>query len=62
MANSGFKINKAGIRQFTRELERELAKHPVRIPVEADPNLPWRANVAITNLDCGGLPNRNWPQ
>jgi hypothetical protein len=30
--------------------------------VEADPNLPWRANVAITNLDCGGLPNRNWPQ
>jgi hypothetical protein len=35
---SGFKINKQGIRQFTREIEREFAKNPVRIPVEADPN------------------------
>lgn len=33
---SGFRINKQGIRQFTRELEREFAKNPVRIPVEAD--------------------------
>lgn len=35
---SGFKINKQGILQFTRELEREFAKHPVRVPVEADPH------------------------
>lgn len=36
---SGFKINRQGIQQFTRELEREFAKHPVRIPVEADPEV-----------------------
>lgn len=35
---SGFKINKQGIQQFTRELEREFAKHPIRVPVEADPD------------------------
>lgn len=33
---SGFKINRQGIQQFTRELEREFAKNPVRMPVEAD--------------------------
>lgn len=32
----GFKINKQGIRQMTRELEREFAKNPVRMPIEAD--------------------------
>ncbi|MGB3698593.1 MAG: hypothetical protein WBA05_14280 [Gordonia sp. (in: high G+C Gram-positive bacteria)] len=41
---SGFKINKQGIRQFTRELEREFAKNPVRIPVEAD-----SSGLAATN-------------
>lgn len=30
-----FKINKQGIRKMTRELEREFAKNPVRVPVEA---------------------------
>jgi hypothetical protein len=30
--------------------------------VEADANLPWEANVTLTNIDCGGLPNNNWPQ
>lgn len=33
---SGFKINKQRIRQMTREIEREFAKNPVRIPLEAD--------------------------
>lgn len=33
---SGFKINKQGIRQMTREIEREFAKHPVRVPLQAD--------------------------
>lgn len=32
----GFKINKQGIRQMSREIEREFAKHPVRVPLEAD--------------------------
>ncbi|MGA5537350.1 hypothetical protein [Mycolicibacterium nivoides] len=33
---SGFKINKQGIRQMTREIEREFAKNPVRVPLEVD--------------------------
>ena len=33
---SGFKINREGIRRMSRELEREFAKHPVRVPIEAD--------------------------
>lgn len=34
---SGFKINKQGIRMMTREIEREFAKNPVQVPLEADP-------------------------
>ncbi|WP_181275213.1 hypothetical protein [Brevibacterium oceani] len=34
---SGFKINKQGIRKMTREIEREFAKNPVKVPLEADP-------------------------
>lgn len=33
---SGFKINKQAIRKMTRELEREFAKNPVRVPLQAD--------------------------
>lgn len=33
---SGFKINREGIRRMSRELEREFAKHPVRVPIETD--------------------------
>ena len=36
MGNS-FKINKNEIRKMSRELEREFAKHPVRVPIHADP-------------------------
>lgn len=47
---SGFKINKQGIRQMTRELEREFAKHPVRVPVEADPsNLILGSGTTVNN-------------
>lgn len=35
---SGFKINKQGIRQMAREIEREFAKNPVQIPLQADPS------------------------
>jgi hypothetical protein len=35
---SGFKINKRGIRQMTREIEREFAKNPVRVPLQVDPS------------------------
>ncbi|MFJ4175268.1 hypothetical protein [Microbacterium sp. NPDC089696] len=33
---SGFKINKQAIRKMTREIEREFAKNPVRVPLQAD--------------------------
>ncbi|WP_336627540.1 MULTISPECIES: hypothetical protein [unclassified Microbacterium] len=46
---SGFKINKEGIRQFTRELEREFAKNPVRIPVEADSSTVGAAGALTVN-------------
>lgn len=32
----GFKIDKQQIRKMTREMEREFAKNPVRVPLEAD--------------------------
>lgn len=33
---SGFKINKQAIKKMSRDIEREFAKHPVRVPLEAD--------------------------
>lgn len=33
---SGFKSNKQGIRQMAREIEREFAKNPVHVPLQAD--------------------------
>lgn len=32
----GFKINKQAIKKMSRDIEREFAKHPVRVPLEAD--------------------------
>lgn len=44
---SGFKINHQAIRQMTRDIEREFARHPVRIPVEMDTpsSLPPAATI-----------------
>jgi len=36
MASSGFKINRQGIEQMTRDIQREFNKHPIRIPLQAD--------------------------
>lgn len=36
MMTSGFKINKQGIRKMTQQLEREFAKNPVRVPLQAE--------------------------
>jgi len=33
---SGFKINKHGIEQMTREIQREFDRHPVSVPLRAD--------------------------
>lgn len=33
---NGFRINKQGIRKMTKEIEREFARNPVRVPLEAD--------------------------
>jgi len=46
----GFKINRQGIQQITRELEREFARHPVRVPIEADPSdVTWAPAVTVNN-------------
>ncbi len=34
--NGGFKTNHAAIRQMTREIEREFAKNPIRVPIEVE--------------------------
>ncbi|MCS3494398.1 hypothetical protein M2368_003430 [Arthrobacter sp. JUb119] len=34
----GFSINKQAIRKMTRDIEREFAKNPVRVPLETDPS------------------------
>jgi ketosteroid isomerase-like protein len=34
----GFEINKRGIAQMAKEIEREFAKHPIRVPIEGDPS------------------------
>ena len=33
---NGFRINKQGIRKMTKEIERELARNPVRVPLKVD--------------------------
>jgi hypothetical protein len=43
------KINREGIRRMSQELEREFAKHPVRVPIQADPQGPaWPLPSATT--------------
>jgi hypothetical protein len=37
MAPSGFKINKQAIARMTREIQREFDKHPISMPIQADP-------------------------
>lgn len=44
----GFEINKRAIRKMTQDIEREFAKNPVKIPLEADTSgvhLPAAATV-----------------
>lgn len=33
----GFKINKPGIAKMMREIQRETDRHPVKVPIEAEP-------------------------
>ncbi len=49
---SGIKINKQGIRQMTQDIEREFARNPVRVPLQADPvgvHLPPATSVNNLN-------------
>jgi hypothetical protein len=49
---AGSSINKQGIRKMQRELEKEFAKHPIRIPVEVQtPDLPpiGTGSTTVTN-------------
>lgn len=45
----GFKINKQGIRKITGEIEREFAKNPVRVPLQADPSAPLLPPATTVN-------------
>lgn len=46
----GFKINKQAIKKMTRELEKEFAKNPVKVPLEADSGgVAFPSSPSITN-------------
>ncbi|WCN80019.1 hypothetical protein [Micromonospora sp. LH3U1] len=47
---SGFKINKQGIRKMMKEIEREVAKTPVRVPINAE-----TARAGLADGGGGGL-------
>lgn len=44
-----FKINKQAIRKMTQEIEKEIAKNPVRVPLEADPTGMTFPATSVTN-------------
>jgi len=46
---NGFKINKSAIRKMTQEIEREFAKNPVRVPLEADPTSVFPRSATTVN-------------
>ncbi|MEU1586072.1 hypothetical protein [Micromonospora sp. NPDC005710] len=51
---SGFKINKQGIRKMAREIEREFAKTPVRLPVNGEIRATSGAgDSAVTGSELG---------
>lgn len=45
----GFEINKQAIRKMSREIEKEFAKNPVRVPLEADASCMTFPASTITN-------------
>jgi hypothetical protein len=45
---SNFKINKQGVRRMMRDLEKEVAKNPIRVPVQVDPAYPVVSSAAAT--------------
>lgn len=50
---SGFKINKQGIAQMAKEIEREFAKHPIRVPVEGEPSASLSERFGSTTVYNG---------
>jgi AbiTii len=42
-------INKREIARMARDMQKEFNKHPIRVPIEADPQLPPMAGTTITN-------------
>jgi hypothetical protein len=49
----GFEINQRGLDQFTRELQREFDKRPIRIPVQADQPESTAASPGVTTVYNG---------
>lgn len=47
--SSEFKINKQGIAQIQRELEREFAKRPIRVPLAGDPSSLTAPHSTVIN-------------
>ena len=53
---NGFRINKQGIRKMTKEIEREFARNPVRVPLEADrPRGTGSHSTTVNNYNAPGL-------
>ncbi|AXK90084.1 MULTISPECIES: hypothetical protein [Actinomycetes] len=48
---SGFKINRRGIQQMSREIQREFAKNPVRVPIEMEAGGVYPPAANITNYN-----------
>lgn len=46
----GVRINRQAIRQLTREIEKELARNPVKVPLEADSSsISFPSSATVTN-------------
>ena len=53
MAYGGFHIDKRAIAKMSKEIEREFAKHPVRVPIETDQSAisGMPATSSVTNYN-----------
>jgi hypothetical protein len=50
---SKMSINRQGIAQFLDEIQREFDKHPIKIPIQADPDLSPSRNSGSTTIYNG---------
>ena len=48
---SDFKINKQGIAKLQRELEREFARNPIRVPIVAEASIGGASGGMVVNYN-----------